>query len=284
MPTDGPSPVVEQHLSREFALFSGVQALPAAHPVADATVRRMVRSDELLQTELCARPQLLEESWLPPPGGESTPFLALHFDWGHPLFPTPTNTVYLFVVLYMPSDRGPSTAATRVVSLESLLAQRNWGHRDAIEERLRNYAQSHGSGWDWDGDSGHRVSCFARILDALNPPHRLTNYRTTPREHWYAASRAGHEFDELADEEEFYRLCGAPLDAVERRVVLQPGDLLVLNNVRTIHGRIGCRGSQEVYQWLYGVRDVPDGRAVAVRRWLVGVLSDSYGHGVKPDR
>jgi len=121
--------------------------------------------------------QILDESWLPPPGDETSLFLALHFDHGHPLFPIGSADLCLYVALYLPAVAKTAVAATRVAAVDGFRVEHGWGSVNQIEHRLSNYAQSHGSSWDWDGDSGHRVSCFARILDALRPPHRLTKFR-----------------------------------------------------------------------------------------------------------
>jgi len=85
----------------------------------------------------------------------------------------------------------------------------------------------------------------------------LTNFRTLTRDEWYTASHGGNEF--LTEKQEFalYRSCGVNLHEVEKRLVLKPGDLLVVNNVRTIHGRIGGRPPATLRQILFGIPNAP---------------------------
>lgn len=192
----------------------------------------------------------------------------MHFDLGHPLFPRHPADLCLYVALYLPADGRPSAAATRVAAIDAFRRTGGWGSVAGIERRLRRYAQSHGSSWDWEGDSGHRVSCFARIIDALCAPHRLTNFRTTPRDRWYEASAAGHEFQSLEAERAYYASCGIVLGDIEEQVVLRPGQLLVINNVRSVHGRVGRRVPGEVCQFVVGARQVAPGNASVLREYL----------------
>ncbi len=256
-----------------YALVKGIGDLQTAKETCWQLINDMSQADYLLQQHLPAKLEVLEYARIPPEGGEDSSFLGLHFDWGHPLFPRRPETLYLFLGLYFAPDQEPGTAITRVVPLAKLLAQRSWGSFDFVEQRLAAYARSHGSSWDWEEDSGHRVSCFARILDALNPEPRLTNFRTIPREKWYAVSHAGHEFENAEDEEAFYASSGLLLKEVEERFVLQPGDLLVLNNLSTIHARLGARRPGELHQYLFGLRDVSPSQSVVIRHWLTHQLS-----------
>jgi hypothetical protein len=216
--------------------------------------------------------EILEESPIPPMASDPNPYLALHFDQGHPLFPIGPTPLYLMVGLCRSPTTPESQAATRLVSLSALLTQRTWGSPADIEHRLEAYAESHGSSWDWQGESGHRVSCFARVLDALSPEPRLTNFRITPRADWYSASKAGHEFANLEEESRFYNWCGVPLDC-EQRVTLSPGDLLVIDNVRAIHGRVGARAGGELHQFLVGLATCASSEADRIRRWLTALLA-----------
>ncbi len=256
-----------------YALIREVGDLRAAKETCWQAIHAMHRANRLLRQHLPADLEMLEYTRVPSGEGGGSPFLGLHFDRGHPLLPKRPESLYLFLALYFARDREPGTAVTRMVSLEKLLARRSWGSFEHVEQRLVAYARSHGSSWDWSGDSGHRVSCFARILDALSPEPKLTNFRTTPKEEWYSASHAGHEFENYEDEEAFYASCGLSLREVEERVVLGPGDLLVLNNLSVIHGRLGVRHSGELHQYLFGLRDVPASQSIVVRRWITRQLS-----------
>jgi hypothetical protein len=112
------------------------------------------------------------------------------------------------------------------------------------------------------------------VLDALSPRHKLTYFRSTAREQWYELSQAGDEFGSLADELRSMRRAGSPSKLWSVAFVLRPRQLLILNNVRAIHGRHGVHRPQELYQFILGARRVPPERAVFIRDWLTAVLSD----------
>lgn len=260
--------------SRGWTVVDGIATLAEARDALTAVVALDCSNDEVMRRIAPKEPELLDESWLPPPGGETTSYLSLHFDHGHPLFPIQPADLCLYVALHLPSSARPAAAATRIAALDAFRAGGGWGTVTQIEHRLWSYAQSHGSSWDWDGDSGHRVSCFACVLDALCSPHRLTNFRTTPRDHWYEVSAAGHEFQSVEEEQAFYASCGVALGAIEEQVVLRPGELLIINNVRAVHGRVGRRVPGEVYQFVVGARQVLPENASVIRQYLTESLSE----------
>jgi hypothetical protein len=265
---------MERLISSDFSLVRGIKDDALARHEIWRVVEEMRAKDRLLSEELVGEFELLEHSTIPPSGGDAITFLALHFDRGHALFPDKPETVVAFVALYFPVERAPGSAITRVVPLVRLLAKSGWGDRGIIEERLRGYTTAYGSSWDWDGDSGGRVSCFARVLDGLAAVPGLTNFKETPKYQWYATSRAGHEFDSYEGEAQFYQSLGIDMRDAEIGIKLSPGDVLVLNNIRTIHGRLGARQSGEVDQYLIGRRNVPASECAIIRRWLVSLLAD----------
>lgn len=244
-------------------------------------IHRMHDSGTRPCAEWSSQLQLLEHARIPAESDPSrsllSPFLALHFDRGHPLFPTRGETLYLYAGFYFPRHQRPGTAVTRIVPVRKLLAQRAWGELGRIEQRLRAYALSLGSSWDWDRDSGNRVSCFARILDALGSAPKLTNFREIQKDRWYRASRAGHEFERDIEEQNFYQSFGLRLEDVEAHVVLRPGDLLVIDNVNAIHGRIGRRLPGEIEHFLVGMRNAPPAACASLRGWLIKQFDGGIG-------
>jgi hypothetical protein len=120
----------------------------------------------------------------PPENSEPNSFLGLHFEHGHALIPDRAGRAVLFFALYCPSDAPQVAADTRLVDVCELAKQRAWGSLDEVNSRLHRDSVERGSSWDWAQESGHRVSCFARILDALTPPYRLTHFRTLARDDW----------------------------------------------------------------------------------------------------
>jgi hypothetical protein len=263
----------------DYAVIDDLRSIADARMAVREFTSKTRASDGLFDVILKSGDEFLDESWIPPAGGDRNPFLALHFDYGHPLFPHAATEIYLLVALYAPQSTVTTGAATRILRVKDCSPQLQWGSPGDIEGRLRSYASSHGSSWDWETDSGNRTSCFARILDALSATHQLTNFRKTPRERWYEVSKAGHEFETVAEESAFYAGHGVALESVERRIVLRPGQLLLLNNVTTVHGRLGPRRPQELFQFVLGARRVPAENATVIRKWLTGALAVRFAAG-----
>jgi hypothetical protein len=62
----------------------------------------------------------------------------------------------------------------------------------------------------------------------------------------------GMEFDSLEHERTFFDESGLPLTTVEEQVFLRPGEMLVIDNLRTAHGRSGLRSTNELHQLFVG--------------------------------
>ncbi len=258
----------------EFAHVDGIPDAGEAERAAMRLAVEMLDGDPILAQLDSSRLVVLGRSRIPPEvSGDASQFLALHFERGQPLFPTKPETLYLFLALFMSPDQPASRASTRIASVEGLFAECRSAEVRDVEAKLRGYGASHGSSWDWDGDSGGRVSCFARVVDALAPEPVLTNFRQIPKDQWYERSKAANEFESLEEEREFYLKRGLDLDAVEHAVVLKPGELLLINNVRAVHGRGGEREPEELHQFLIGIPDVPPEEAGIVRRWLTSTAA-----------
>ena len=60
------------------------------------------------------------------------------------------------------------------------------------------------------------------------------------------------EFDSLAHERSFFDESDLPLTHIEEQVLLRPGEMLVIDNLRTAHGRIGLRSTNELDQLFVG--------------------------------
>jgi hypothetical protein len=152
--------------------------------------------------------------------GETRDFQTLHFDFGLPLAPRIEQDCARYTALYMPVDVTSFGAVTRLVPLMALLNQRSWPPCRELVERLTSYGRTHGA---WD--------------DA----HFL----------------CGLEFDSLCSEEAFFELHGLCIDDVEISIDLQPGQLLVFDNLAMAHGRRGTRRPGELHQRMYGHRLQP---------------------------
>jgi hypothetical protein len=64
------------------------------------------------------------------------------------------------------------------------------------------------------------------------------------------------------------------LRAVEERIRIGPGELLIIDNIRCLHGRVGPRTPRELYQLLYGVKSASVSMIEAARDWIVEQLSE----------
>jgi hypothetical protein len=180
----------------------------------------------------------------PADGPPSRDFQTLHFDFGLPLLPVVPADVALFTALYMPADMPTSDAVTRLVPLGPLLARRPWPQVDELVSRFAAYGHSHGA---WDDAAGYAEGSLARIVEAaLGEPAVLPSVKTHP------AFLCGNEFASLGDELEFFAERGLRLDAVETDVRLDPGEMLIFDNLLLAHGRRGSRRPGELNQRIFG--------------------------------
>jgi hypothetical protein len=77
------------------------------------------------------------------------------------------------------------------------------------------------------------------------------------------------EFDSVAQERAHLAARGLDVAAVEQRVRLAPGELLLLDNLATAHGRLGVREPLELNQLCMGFRGLsPAGQFELTRRAL----------------
>jgi len=172
---------------------------------------------------------------LPPPNTAQRPFQALHIDFGLPIATTGPVDVARFTALYIPADRTNVVAATRIVLLRRFLAQRSWPNPRVVRDRLRQSARP---GMSVEGILGRLLESVdqGRTLSAVDDPGFL----------------CGMEFASLTNEYSYFSEHGLDLASVEQRIALGPGELLVFDNLKTAHGRIGTRASSELHQLCIG--------------------------------
>jgi hypothetical protein len=177
--------------------------------------------------------------------GESRDFQTLHFDFGLPLDPKIEQDVARYTALYVPADVAGVRAITRLVPLVALLSQRSWPPAEELVDRLISYGRTHGS---WDDDRGYVEGSLARLVEgatAWRSPF-LPSVKIQP------GFLCGLEFDSLSAELAFFERHGLRIDDVEISVELQPGELLVFDNLAMAHGRRGARGPGELRQRMFG--------------------------------
>ena len=179
--------------------------------------------------------QVVGEFTVPPPEVCQRPFQALHIDFGVPLAgEVPTDVARFTALLRDAREDGPG-AITRLVPLRRLLAHRSWVDRQVIAQRLRQTVTLDRT----------VEGILGRIIDVARKGHQLVPLDAP-------GHLCGMEFDSLAHERSFFEESGLPLTHVEERVFLGPGEMLVIDNLRTAHGRAGLRSANQLHQLFVG--------------------------------
>jgi hypothetical protein len=213
-------------------------------------------------------------------------FQALHFDYGLPLLPVDEDaykSLDIIAALYYPhSAQKGSGAATRIVQLSKIADQVKGRFKD-VENKIMHYVGHYGDGWIKPAPyNTKRISIFARLLDACSDDSVFsTQIEAHSQSFFLPEGDVRHEeFPrlQLEMEQQYYKGFGIDLSAVEERIVLKPGQLLLIDNIRCVHGRIGYRNSKELWQFLYSLKEAPDQLIARVRKYVADLLS---GYDVK---
>jgi Taurine catabolism dioxygenase TauD, TfdA family len=188
---------------------------------------------------------LIGDFVIPPlDGPETRDFQTLHFDFGLPIDPKVEQDVARYTALYVPSTIGSVSAVTRLVPLVALLRQRDWPGRAELTRGLIAYGRTHGA---WDDDRGYVEGSLARVIEAAAASSPLLpSVKVDP--HFLC----GMEFDSLRSEVAFFEHHRLRVEAVQIEVALQPGELLVFDNLALAHGRRGIRRPGELRQRVFG--------------------------------
>jgi hypothetical protein len=205
---------------------------------------------------------------LPPADGAPTrDFQTLHVDFGVPLDPRVRAPVAFATALHVPLAQPEAGAATRLVPLAELLAQRAWAPREELRRRWARYGVTHGA---WPGADGYVEGSLARIVEAsADVPPALPSVKAHPD------FRCGLEFAGLAEELAFFARHGLAVEQVEVEVVVRPGELLVFDNLAFAHGRRGVRQPGELHQRVFGRILSPPAQASVRERLLDGFARPS---------
>lgn len=213
---------------------------------------------------------LIGDFVIPPVDAQQTrDFQTLHFDFGLPLDPKLEQDVARYTALFIPHDVSTTSAFTRLVPLNELLAQRSWPERQELVLRLVDYGRTHGA---WDDAGGYVEGSLARIVEAVAAlPPVLPSVKTAP------GFLCGMEFDCLRSELAFFDRHCLSLEAAQIEVRLEPGALLVFDNLALAHGRRGRRHPGELRQWVFGQGrlGVPGQRGLRER--LLAMFDDPIG-------
>lgn len=181
----------------------------------------------------------------PVDGTASRDFQTLHFDFGLPLDPKVAQDVARYTALHVPAEIAAVHAVTRLVPLAALLGQRAWPPLPELLARLRSYGQTHGA---WDDERGYTEGSLARIVEALavSGPPILPSVKVEP------GFLCGLEFTSLLSELSFFSRYGLRIGSVEIEIALEPGQLLIFDNLAFAHGREGTRQPGELRQRIFG--------------------------------
>ncbi len=202
-----------------------------------------------------------------------TSFQALHFDMGQAMESTESQLMITGVALYHPLNTLSGTAKTRILPLRGLLKNTPWKQESEkeIEKRIIEYVNQHGDGWD--NVNTRRLICFARVIDAISKTEDLIDLRDKTMAAWFKNKKNPSGLISLDNEINFYKLRGLDLNQLETQITLLPGQILIMDNTRAVHGRIGKRTTKEIYQFMFGLQATPE-QIVGFRKNLIRELTN----------
>lgn len=123
--------------------------------------------------------------------------------------------------------------------------------------RFVAYGDSHGA---WQPGTGYTEGSLARVIEAaLDQPPVLPSVSANP------GFLCGNEFSTITDETRFFAQRGLSIDAVAVEVRLQPGELLLFDNLAVAHGRRGSRAPGELHQIVFGHRSLNPREQIKLR-------------------
>ena len=203
-----------------------------------------------------------------------TGFQALHFDMGQPFLAEQAQTMYLISALYRPTSSEPnSEAKTRLVNLEKLLSQKSFGSKGEVEQKFTHYVSQYGDGWhEPEFHNTQRLAIFARVIDAVSGLNKMTEKIDTMIGQCFEYDESQKGNYGLKQETDFFAQAGLDLKKVEEQIEIKPGQLLIFDNLRCVHGRIGKRKKQELYNFIFGVKKAAENEIDNYRDWMINQL------------
>lgn len=201
----------------------------------------------------------------------ATSFQVLHFDMGHPFLESQDQLFVSHVGIYLPKTTSREiTARTRLVELDGLLKHLNLSPKE-IEQRLISYTQQYGDGWT--GHNTYRLACFIRILDAMSNKPELQDQIDKTVGQWFENKNKLEATTAHEKEVAFYAKHGIDLGTLEHQIALKPGQLLILDNTRVIHGRIGKRRTKELFNFMWGIEAITAEDITELRRYVCKLVA-----------
>ncbi len=129
--------------------------------------------------------------------------------------------------------------------LNALLGQRAWPPPAELVEPLTSDGRTHGARND---DLGYTEGSLARIIEAAAASGSLI----LPSVKVERDLLCGLEFDSLCSELTCFSRYGLRIPDAETEIALEPGELLVFDNLAVGHGRRGTRQPGELRQRVFG--------------------------------
>jgi len=198
-------------------------------------------------------------------------FQILHFDMGHPFLESDGQLLVTHVGIYLPRTTAYKvTARTRLVELQGLLSSKG-PSLARMEEKIIEYVSKHGDGWK--DNNTYRLACFARFIDALSAQPQLEDQIDKTVGQWFRSEERLEEKSAHEKEVAFYARNGIDLRSVEHEIALEPGQLLILDNARVIHGRIGRRRAKEIFNFMFGIEAASREDITALRQYICSALA-----------
>lgn len=252
------SGVAEQFRAKGYAVCSQVRTVQDAYTITMELVSRLSKTEPYASLRygdyLIAKADRIPVSEQFVQGG----FQCLHFDYGLPVLPRTNQTLYALAALFVPPTVPSSSAITRIVPLSKLADTSVALKSPVFVDRLKAYAASHGDGWREPAfvNTG-RISIFLRFLDAISPEPRFSGHIDVDSATFIrkCGLLCESDLEQWQRERELLQKFGIDLVRSEQRIALEPGDLLIFDNLRTVHGRLGRRASHEIWQMLFGLPD-----------------------------
>jgi hypothetical protein len=173
-------------------------------------------------------------------------------------------------MLYVPPETGHTEAFTRLVNLAKLLAQRPWPDGDTLVRRFATYGESHGA---WDPAEGYTEGILGRLVEAAHGDDAaLPSVNATPD------FLCGTEFSDRDDEIRFLARRGLSLEACETAIRIEPGQVLIFDNLQVAHGRQGRRTTRELHQVVFGYPAVGVAGQLQIRERILSAFSTSVDY------
>jgi hypothetical protein len=270
--------VPEQFYARGYAVLEGIDTREEALGVLQALVANVDARRLPLLAHFLPAMRLAKADAIPVCADiVASTYQVLHFDMGQPMLAAQPQPLYLVTGLYAPPDRPPGTARTRILPLHGLLTGPRWGAPAEVRSRIRQYVAQHGDGWA--AVNTNRLACFARLLDAASGTTDLADARDRTVGQWFGDGADNDPQRNLEQEYAFFAARGIRLSELERHVRLRPGQLLVLDNTRVVHGRMGKRRVKEIYQFMLGVEHASAADVGRLVDAIISLLTRQPGTG-----